>query len=126
METFICTMRLMMPLFVGALGGGLFAFIQFLITRHDEKKNKAISPRAFNQLIALSVAEAQDRLVYLGELYLHRGSITVREWVIYKQMYDPYRELGGNHYAEAIFEKVKKLYELTGGKDFTDENKLEN
>lgn len=91
------------------LGGGVMSFVQFLISRHDRKKKEAICPERFEELILLQLASAQDRLVYLGESYIERKYISVREWSIYDEMYSHYAKLGGNHYAKDIHEEVKKL-----------------
>ena len=52
----------------------LFAFIQFLITRHDQKKN-ALSKRekAQNDMI---IGLGHDKLLYLTDKFVQRGGVT--------------------------------------------------
>ena len=55
----------------------LFAFIQFLITRHDQKKN-ALSKheQAQNDMI---IGLGHDKLLYLTDKFVQRGGI----WIIF-------------------------------------------
>ena len=55
----------------------LFAFIQFLITRHDQKKN-ALSKheKAQNDMI---IGLGHDKLLYLTDKFVQRGGVTLKE-----------------------------------------------
>ncbi len=97
------------PLISTLLGGGVMSLVQFLITRHDEKKRARIDPERFEELVQLQLSVSQDRLVYLGESYIAKGRITLREWTIYDEMFKHYAALGGNHYAEEIHKEVERL-----------------
>jgi hypothetical protein len=103
--------NIMVAVISGLLGGGFISFIQFLINRADqrERERDKMNPEKMEMLVKLSVAEAQDRIVWLGLKYIERGWITYREWAIYEQMYLAYKDLGGNHYAAAIFAEVSHL-----------------
>lgn len=51
-----------------------------------------------------------DRICYLGECYIERGSITRDEYEnIHDYLYKPYRALGGNGTAEKIMKEVDGL-----------------
>ena len=54
----------------------LFAFIQFLITRHDQKKN-ALSKheQAQNDMI---IGLGHDKLLYLTDKFVQRGGVTLK------------------------------------------------
>lgn len=59
-------------------------FIQFLITRHDQKKN-ALSKheQAQNDMI---IGLGHDKLLYLTDKFVQRGGITLRSagtWIIF-------------------------------------------
>jgi len=101
------------PLLSTLLGGGVMSLVQFLITRHDEKKRTRIDPERFDKLVRLQRASTEDRLVYLGESYLEKGRITLREWTIYDEMFKHYKDLGGNHYAEEIHKEIERLKSRT-------------
>lgn len=51
-----------------------------------------------------------DRIVYLGGIYIQRGSITVDEYEnLYEYLYKPYEKMGGNGSAQRIMNEVKSL-----------------
>jgi hypothetical protein len=53
---------------------------------------------------------AHDRLVFLSMKYLDRGHISKEEYDnIYKYLYLPYKELGGNGTVEHLVQEVTKL-----------------
>lgn len=56
------------------------------------------------------VGLAHDRIITLGMDYISRGYITHDEYEnLYKYLYQPYKELGGNGSAERIIMEVNKL-----------------
>lgn len=78
----------------------LFTFIQFLITRHDRKKD----PEA-----KLLLGIAHDRIIYLCEKAMERGWTTSGEMDNISQIYMPYAEMGGNGTGKTMFERYKNL-----------------
>lgn len=51
-----------------------------------------------------------DRIVYLGEKYIKRGSITKDEYEnLHDYLYAPYKKLNGNGTAKKIMDEVEKL-----------------
>jgi hypothetical protein len=113
------------------IGGGFFAFIQFLIARHDEKHSKLNEiETAVNQLrtILMSIEETNkkqsdlinlqaqaltglghDKLVRLTNKLIKRGAITIKEKANLKAIYYPYKKLGGNGDGEEGFQVCMKL-----------------
>lgn len=76
---------------------GFWAYIQ---KRNEKKDNKT----------KLLLGLAHDRILYLGEKYITRGSITKDEFEnIHDYLYVPYKAEGGNGSATRIMEEVKKL-----------------
>lgn len=76
---------------------GFWAFITGLLSGRDAQKK-------------LLVGLAHDRIIYLGGLYLERGSITRDEYEnLHDYLYKPYAKLGGNGTAEKIMADVTKL-----------------
>lgn len=88
--------------------GGLFTLINTLIARHDAKK-KAVNPELFERMIACLNAVTQDRIVYLSRKYLERGCISFDDKEDLQEIYDAYRDAGGNHKAEAYWKKVDAI-----------------
>lgn len=74
----------------------LFAFIQFLITRHDNKK---ISPERM-----ILKALASDRLYALLCDWKHTDERLASEWETIENLFQGYKALGGNG-------EIKKLYD---------------
>lgn len=100
------------------IGGGFFAFIQFLITRYDNKhselkelKEILVSMEKTNEkqseIIKLQGQEllglAHDKLVYLTNQIIKRGAITPKEKANLKAIYIPYKNMGGNGDGEEGF-----------------------
>lgn len=53
---------------------------------------------------------AQAQIISLGSQYLDRGSVTHDEYEnLYKYLYEPYKELGGNGPAERVMRNVSNL-----------------
>ena len=98
------------PIFSTLLGGSVMGFVQFLVTRHDEKKRRLFTPvEKFDKLVLLTLAQVQARLVLNGDAFLRRGSITARERAMYFDIYNKYRLLGGNGYSESMHKDVMNL-----------------
>jgi hypothetical protein len=74
---------------------GLFAFITFLISRHDQKKETP-------ERIMLKALGA-DRLGVLLRDWMHSDIRLASEWKTIEDLYDGYIKLGGNS-------EIKKLY----------------
>lgn len=121
----------MKEIILALIGGGFFAFIQFLIARYDEKHSKLNEiESAVNQLrtILISMEETNkkqsdlinlqaqaliglghDKLVRLTNKLIKRGAITVKEKANLKAIYYPYKKLGGNGDGEEGFQVCMKL-----------------
>ena len=91
----------------GILGGGFLSLIQYLIERHDKKKE--ITPEAWDRVRDMILAMTQDRIVYLGKQYIDEGHVTAWDKAMIHALYDLYCVAGGNHYAREIVEEVDKL-----------------
>ena len=75
---------------------GLFAFITFLISRHDQKKETP-------EKVMLKALGA-DRLGVLLRDWMHSDIRLASEWKTIEDLYDGYIALGGNS-------EIKKLYQ---------------
>ena len=100
------------------IGGGFFAFLQFLISRYDNKHSELAeikkilmsmeeSDKKQSDIIELQSQEllglAHDKLVYLTNQIIKRGAITVKEKANLKAIYYPYKKMGGNGDGEEGF-----------------------
>lgn len=79
---------------------GLWAFLQKRIEAHDKD----------NPERRMLVGLAHDRIISLGMIYIDRGWVTHDEYEnLYKYLYQPYKDLGGNGSATRIIKEVDKL-----------------
>lgn len=86
---------------------GVMTFIIFLIQRRDERKRKEeLNSSAQARML---VGLGHDKILYLADKYVRRGSITLKEKRNLKCLYDPYRDLGGNGDCEIGYEACGRL-----------------
>lgn len=52
---------------------------------------------------------SHDKIIHLGDTYLERGAITLKEKSTIQSIYNPYKKLGGNGDCEVIFNYINKL-----------------
>lgn len=79
----------------------LFAFIQFLIQRHDQKKQ---SPERM-----MLKALGEDRLSVLLKDWLHADVRTATEWKTITALYKGYKALGGNDGIDKLYAEAKEI-----------------
>lgn len=125
-------MQIFISVLLGALGGGLLSFIQFLITRKDKKedmtsdlldaiadlkqelqntkKHMEDEEKESKILADLVRGTAYDRICFVGRQYLEKGEIDFDERENFrKYLYNPYHAAGGDGTAEKIMEQIDKL-----------------
>lgn len=102
-------------------GGAVFAFLQFLINRHDEKDGVVervaeLEKRGAEHYELLKIL-AESTKIQLGNSifktctdYLNRGDyITANELKNVEAMYEQYTALGGNSFAKDLVEQTREL-----------------
>lgn len=84
----------------------LFTFIQFLITRHDNRKKEEQDSPIKIALLAL----CSERLESLLHKWL-KGDLdmTVARWAAIEKLYKAYIALGGNGEIRALYEIAKEV-----------------
>ena len=80
---------------------GLFAFITFLISRHDQKKETP-------ERIMLKALGA-DRLGILLRDWMHSDIRLASEWNTIEDLYDGYIKLGGNSEIKKLYQEAKDI-----------------
>lgn len=86
----------------------LFGFVQFLISRHDTKKQA--KDEKLELIMKSLIGMGHDRIFYLASEYIKHGSITRSEYEnLYEFLYCPYHNLGGNGSAERLMREIEKL-----------------
>lgn len=86
---------------------GLWTLINNLI--ETRKRNRSAEKEALLALL-------HDRIYFVCEDYIDKGSITIEEFDNLEYLYRPYQKLGGNGTGERLYSEVKKL-KITGGND---------
>ena len=128
----------MKEIIIALIGGGFFAFIEFIIRRYDDKHSHLTSlhndisrntqsieelkeilikmskdNEAQNRLIDMQANEilglGHDKIIFLTDKIAKRGYITLKEKANLKALYYPYKDLGGNGDGETGFEHCMKL-----------------
>lgn len=80
---------------------GLFAFITFLISRHDQKKETP-------ERIMLKALGA-DRLGVLLRDWMHSDIRLASDWKTIEDLYNGYIALGGNSEIKKLFEEAQDI-----------------
>ena len=88
-------------------GGGLSAIIVALLNRHWTKQD-----REDDRLTALVSAQKVlmvDRVRYLGQCYINKGSISLQDKETLLEMHQNYKALGGNGHLDAVMAEIDEL-----------------
>ena len=76
----------------------------FQLTKNDTAQSEFMQ-KLGDALIGLS----HDRLIYLSDICLERGSITRKEQATIESIYNPYSKLGGNGDCHVAYERIGAL-----------------
>lgn len=79
---------------------GLWTLINNLIASHKSKRS--VEKKALLALL-------HDKLYFLCQSYIDKGSITLEELENIEYLYSPYRSLGGNGTCEKLYDKILSL-----------------
>ncbi len=87
--------------------GSIFASTGFWAFLSNLTERKSIKDNAQAQMLK---GLGHDRICWLGQAYVKRGSITKDEYEnLVEYLYVPYKALGGNGTAEKVIREVEKL-----------------
>lgn len=97
-------MEWMIGLISGAFGAALIALVQFLIARHDKKKEaESVERKALRYLVLYTIQDTAREL-------LRDGTATMEEKRQLRDWHDLYHKgLGGNGDADALMKAVEQL-----------------
>ncbi len=91
---------------------GFSAIVVALLNRYWTKKD-----REDDRLTALVSAQKimmVDRVRYLGQCYINKGSISLADKETLLEMHKNYKALGGNGHLDTIMDEVERLPIVTG------------
>ena len=83
----------------------LFAFLQFMITRHDQKKKNPDIENIKGALMSILA----ERLTKELTRWKHSDERTANQWAIICSQYKYYRLFGGNSGVEKLFEECQEI-----------------
>ena len=90
-------LQIALTIFTSVLASsGLWAFLATKFERDSAEKD-----------ILIGIGHIE--LVFFGMQYIERGWITKDEYDTLKELYDPYKKLGGNGSGTKIMQEVEKL-----------------
>ena len=90
-------LQIALTIFTSVLASsGLWAFLATKFERNSAEKD-----------ILIGIGHIE--LVFFGMQYIERGWITKDEYDTLKELYDPYKKLGGNGSGTKIMQEVEKL-----------------
>lgn len=94
---------------------GFWTFLTSRFSNHDKKRKDLENEleelkKSVDLQSRMLKGLGHDRIVYLGNEYLSRKSITKDEYEnLHDYLFDPYKNLGGNGTAEKVMREVEKL-----------------
>lgn len=101
-------MEMLLTLVSVALGSSGLSAIIVAILNHRWATKKGTSTKLDALLEAQKVLMI-DRVRYLGECYIIRGHITLDEKENLVEMYQAYKNLGGNGHLKTVMEEIDRL-----------------
>lgn len=118
----------------GVFGSGFLQFIQFVISTFFQRKDKKLEKTDRLGAIQTSIEDINkklcelenikaeikdtkesviaigaDRIIWTCKRHIKDGYITIREYAELKDLYEKYRDIGGNSDAKTYYEEVCKL-----------------
>lgn len=101
------TIVIITALIAGLTSSGVMSIILYLIQRRDKKQEKEEAKNSAQSRMLLGLGH--DRIIYLTDKFVRRGSITLKEKRNLKFLCDPYFDLGGNGDCQIGYDACVKL-----------------
>lgn len=92
-----------------ALSGGFFAFIVFLLKRHDIKKEKELDPQKVQKVLDACLAMIQYDIVASAKEHISTGYISHTDYDDLYEVASLYFKAGGNHRAKTYWDEIERL-----------------
>lgn len=101
------TQMLITAIVSAVTSSGVMSLIIYLLQRHDKKKElEAANTSAQSRML---IGLGHDRLIYLTDRFVRRGSITLKEKRNLEFLYSPYRDMGGNGDCKIGYDACQQL-----------------
>lgn len=86
---------------------GVMSLIIYLLQRRDLKRDREKSIASVESRMILGLGH--DKIIYLTDKFVRRGSITLKEKRNLEYLYKPYAEMGGNGDCKIGYEACQRL-----------------
>lgn len=101
------TQMLITAIVSAVTSSGVMSLIIYLLQRHDKKKDREAANTSAQSRMLIGLGH--DRLIYLTDRFVRRGSITLKEKRNLEFLYIPYRDMGGNGDCKIGYDACQQL-----------------
>jgi hypothetical protein len=98
---------LMTAVITAVSSSGVMSLIIYLIQRRDLLKERERSVESIESRMILGLGH--DKIIYLTDKFVRRGSITLKEKRNLEYLYKPYKEMGGNGDCKIGYDACQRL-----------------
>jgi len=98
---------IIVALIAGFTSSGFMSLVVYLLSRHDRIKEKEAENNSAQSRMLLGLGH--DKILYLTDRYVKRGSITLKEKRNLEFLAEPYFDLGGNGDCKIGYDACQKL-----------------
>ena len=100
-------MEILTALLGAGVGAGLMAIIKDYLNHKWAKKDKEDTRN--DALVRAQKITIIDRVMWLGKHYISQDGITLSDKDNLVEMYEAYKDLGGNGHLDTVMNEIKKL-----------------
>lgn len=100
-------MTIIVAVIAGLTSSGFMSLVIYLLQRHDKKKEKENEAESAQTRMLFGLGH--DKILYLTDKYVKRGSITLKEKRNLEFLAAPYFDLGGNGDCKIGYDACHKL-----------------
>lgn len=86
---------------------GVMSLVIYLLQRRDKKKEQEAANNSAQSRMLLGLGH--DKIVYLTDKFVRRGSITLKEKRNLEFLYKPYADMGGNGDCKIGYDACQRL-----------------
>jgi len=86
---------------------GVMSLVIYLLQRRDKKKDQETANNSAQSRMLLGLGH--DKIVYLTDKFVRRGSITLKEKRNLEFLYKPYADMGGNGDCKIGYDACQRL-----------------
>lgn len=101
------THMILMALLTAITSSGFMSLVIYLLQRSDKKREIEDENESVQSRMILGLGH--DKLIYLTDKFVRRGSITLKEKRNLEYLYKPYADMGGNGDCKIGYDACQRL-----------------